>query len=252
MSSRPRSPSLLDGLIAALLALAALVAATGGFDIEWGPFSLRSHSAWRVLAIALVPIGVRAWMLSRARHTGPGSGFPDPVAVGLLTLTFLSIGYWFMHLLTSVGGADLYGYASAARQLASGRLLDPSPIAAWLSSPNRFGLVSALGWTPAASGGGIVPAYPLGLPVLMAIFSAIGGSNAIYFVSPVMGLLTLWLVFRLARSWTDERTAWLATAIVAWNPVFLTVRQTTDERCAGDRVDDAGVVLRGGARLPPD
>jgi len=40
---------LLDGLIAALLALAVLVAATGGVDIQAGPVSLRSHSAWRVL-----------------------------------------------------------------------------------------------------------------------------------------------------------------------------------------------------------
>ena len=37
-----------------------------------------------------------------------------------------------------------------------------------------------------------------------------------------MALLTLWLVFRLARRWSDERTALLATALVAWNPVFLT------------------------------
>jgi hypothetical protein len=216
MSSRPRNSTLLDVLIAALLALAALVAFTGGFDIEWGPLSLRSHSPWRVLAIALVPIGLRAW------RSAPGARMPDLVRLGLLTLTLLSVGYWFKYLLTSVGGADSYGYASAARQLASGRLIDPAPMAAWLSSPNRLALVAALGWAPAASGDGIVPTYPLGLPALMAVFSTIAGSNAIYLVAPVMGALTLWLVFRLARSMTDPRTAWLATALVAWNPVFLT------------------------------
>jgi 4-amino-4-deoxy-L-arabinose transferase-like glycosyltransferase len=35
-------------------------------------------------------------------------------------------------------------------------------------------------------------------------------------------VLTLWLVFRLARRWGDEQMALLATALVAWNPVFLT------------------------------
>src|SRR5688572_5086774 len=62
-SSRPRNSTLLDALIAALLALAALVAATGGFEIALGSLTLRSHSAWRVLAIALIPIGIRAWQL---------------------------------------------------------------------------------------------------------------------------------------------------------------------------------------------
>jgi 4-amino-4-deoxy-L-arabinose transferase-like glycosyltransferase len=204
---------LLDGLIAALLALAALVAATGGFEIEAGSLTLRSHSAWRVLAIALIPLGFRLWTWDK--HAG--SGF----RIAMLSLIFLSIGYWFKYLLSTVGGADSYGYASAARMLASGRLIEPAPLAEWLSSPNRFALTSPLGWAPAA-GGGISPTYPLGLPALMAIFSIGGGSNAVYFVSPVMALLTLWLVFRLTRNWSDADTALLATALVAWNPVFLT------------------------------
>jgi len=213
---------LLDALIAALLALAALVAATGGFEIELGSFTLRSHSAWRVLIAAGVVICVRAWMVSRSKPTDPRSLIPDPVFVALLTLIFLSIGYWFKYLLTTIGGADSYGYASAARMLASGRLIEAAPIAEWLSSENRLALSSPLGWAPAAGGGGISPTYPLGLPALMAIFTTIGGSNAIFYVSPAMSLLTLWLVFRLARRWGDEQMALLVTALVAWNPVFLT------------------------------
>jgi hypothetical protein len=225
-SSRPRNSTLLDALIAALLALAALVAATGGFEIEAGSLTLRSHSAWRVLAIALIPIGVRVWLAlsepagSAASGTGRRVEW-EPVRLFLLTLIFLSIGYWFKYLLTTIGGADSYGYASAARMLANGRLIEPAPIAEWLSSENRLALSSPLGWAPAAGGGGISPTYPLGLPALMAIFT-IAGSNALYYVSPAMSVLTLWLVFRLARNWSDERTALLATALVAWNPVFLT------------------------------
>jgi hypothetical protein len=213
---------LLDGLIAGLLALAALVTATGGIEVDLGPLSLRSHSAARVLAIALVPVGLRLWMWRRECGVRLQPDHSVAIRIALLTLIALSVGYWFKYLLTSVGGADSYGYASAGRLLASGRLVDAAPIADWLSSPNRLALASPLGWVPSAGGNGIVPTYPLGLPSLMAIFSAVAGSNAIYLVSPVMGLLTLWLVFRLARSWTDEVTAWLATAIVAWNPVFLT------------------------------
>lgn len=205
---------MLDALIAALLALAALVAATGGFEIALGSLVVRSHSAWRVLAIALVPLGFRFWKPDQK----PEGAF----RVAMLSLIFLSIGYWFKYLLTTIGGADSFGYASAARLLASGRLIEPTPIAEWLSSANRLALSSPLGWAPAAGGGGISPTYPLGLPALMAIFTTIGGSNALYYVSPAMGMLTLWLVYRLARRWGDEQMALLATALVAWNPVFLT------------------------------
>jgi hypothetical protein len=219
---------LLDAPIAALLALAALVAATGGFEVALGWLVLRSHSAWRVLAIALIPIGIRIWLwpvmsepIGSAR-SAPGGRVEWAFRIAMLSLIFLSIGYWFKYLLTTVGGADSYGYASAARLLASGRLIETAPIAEWLSSANRLALASPLGWAPAAGGGGISPTYPLGLPAVMAIFTTIGGSNAVYYVSPVMSLLTLWLVFRLTRRWGDEQKALLATALVAWNPVFLT------------------------------
>lgn len=204
---------MLDALIAALLALAALVAATGGFEIALGSLTVSSHSGWRVLAIALLPLGFRVWTWDKQGGSA--------LRIAMLSLIFLSIGYWFKYLLTTVGGADSYGYASAARMLAGFRLIEPAPLADWLSSPNRVALASPLGWA-AAAGGGISPTYPLGFPALMAVFSAIGGSNAIYYVSPGMSLLTLWLVFRLARRWGDEQMALLATALVAWNPVFLT------------------------------
>ena len=222
MSSRPRNSTLLDALIAALLALTALVAFTGGFEIALGSLTLRSHSAWRILIVAGAVIGIRAWVVSRSRRADPRSLIPDPFVVVLLALIFLSIGYWFKYLLTSVGGADSYGYASAARMLASGHFVAAAPIADWLSSSNRLALASPLGWAPSSGGAGISPTYPLGLPALMAIFSTIAGSNAIFYVSPAMSLLTLWLVFRLARRWGDEQMALVATALVAWNPVFLT------------------------------
>ncbi len=211
---------MLDALIAVLLGLAALIAATGGVEVQVGAVTLRSHSVWRVLAVAVIPVLIRARQLVAARDAHAAAAWLTRMA--LTTLMVLGVGYWFKYLLTSVGGADSFGYASAARLLASGRLIDPAPVAEWLSAPNRLALATPLGWQPSAGGLGIVPAYPLGLPGLMALFTMAGGPDAIYFVSPVMGLLTLWLVFRLARMWADDTTALLATVLVTWNPVFLT------------------------------
>lgn len=194
--------------------MAVLVAATGSITVDLGAVSVRSHSPWRFLAVAAVALGVRVW------RSPPGARRPAPEVLVLLTLILLSLGYWFKYQLTTVGGADSYGYASAARLLASGRLVEPAPLADWLSSPHRLALLAPLGWAPAAADNGIVPAYPLGLPAVMAVASAVG-APAIHLVSPAMGMLTLWLVFAVARRGVDQQTALLATALVAWNPVFL-------------------------------
>jgi 4-amino-4-deoxy-L-arabinose transferase-like glycosyltransferase len=110
---------------------------------------------------------------------------------------------------------------SASQLLLRGRLIDAAPVADLISAANRYRLASPLGWAPAPGGEGIVPTYPLGLPALMALFSIVGGPEAVYAVAPVMGLLTLWLVYRAAHRHLDEPTALLAVVTVAWNPVFI-------------------------------
>jgi 4-amino-4-deoxy-L-arabinose transferase-like glycosyltransferase len=44
----------------------------------------------------------------------------------------------------------------------------------------------------------------------------------VFFVAPLMGAATLLLVYRLACEWYDADTALLASALVAWNPLFIT------------------------------
>ena len=201
-------------MLAATLALAAIVAAVG-VDFAIGGLHVRSHSAWRVLAGAAVVLWLRL-------RLGVES-FPAWLTrIVLLTLIAGSVGTWFRFLLTTAGGADSYGYVSASQLLRSGHLVAPAPIAEWLSAENRLRLAAPLGWAPAAGGNGIVPTYPLGLPMVMAAFSALGGSQAVYFVAPVLALLTLFLVYHVACRWFDREIALVAVALTAWNPVFLT------------------------------
>jgi len=203
----------LDWLLAGTLALAAIVAAVG-IDFEIGGISVRSHSALRVLVVA----AVLAWVRLRM---GIDSITAWVTRIVVLAVIFGSVGTWFRFLLTTIGGADSYGYVSAAHLLGSGRLIDAAPIAEWLSASNRLALASPLGWAPAPDGSGIVPAYPLGWPFVMAAFSAIAGSQAVFFVAPLLAIVTLVLVYRLTREWFDEDVALLSVAIVAWNPVFV-------------------------------
>lgn len=209
-----RFSAIADWLIAASLAL-AVIAAIAGVDFKIGAIGIRAHSAVRVLVVSLVLLGIR-WRLGIA-------SIPQWLSrVALLTIICGSVVTWFRFLLTTIGGADSYGYVSASHLIAGGRLIDPAPIAEWLTAPNRLAIASPLGWTPAPDGSGIAPTFPIGTSMLMAAFSSIGGSQAVFFVAPVLALLTLVLVYRAAREWFDDEVALLAVAILAWNPVFLT------------------------------
>jgi hypothetical protein len=213
MDSSRRRNSILDWLIAATLAVAA-ISGIAGIDVELGSAAFRSHSALRVLVVAAILLAIR-WR---------GGVTPMPLwltRVALLTAICASVATWFRFLLTTIGGADSYGYVSAGDLLARGSLIAKAPIADWLSNANPLAIASPLGWAPAPDGSGIVPAYPLGLPLLMALFSTIGGPAAVFVVAPIAGVITLLLVYRLASSWYDAATALLATALVAWNPLVI-------------------------------
>lgn len=204
---------IVDWLLAASLATAVVVG-TVGIDLHLGGISLRSHSAIRVLILSVVLLAIR-WRLG----IGPMPAWLMRVAV--LTAICGSVATWLRFLLTTIGGADSYGYVSASHLIASGRLIDPASIADWLSAPNRLAIASPLGWAPAVDGSGIVPTYPLGLPFVMALVSGIAGPSAVFFVAPVLAIVTLVLVYRVGRDWFDAEIALLAVAVLGWNPVFV-------------------------------
>ena len=185
-----------------------------GVDIRLAGVTVRSHSAARVLA------GAAALVLVRVRF-GIASYPKWIMRLAMLTAICGSVEAWFRFLLASNGGADSYGYVSASRVIAGGRLIDAAPIAEWLSAANRLAIASPLGWTPAPGGDGIAPTFPVGTSLVMAVFTLAGGPDAVYFVAPVTGIVTLWLVYRRASKWHDAESALLATALVAWNPLVV-------------------------------
>ncbi|HUQ88537.1 MAG TPA: glycosyltransferase family 39 protein [Vicinamibacterales bacterium] len=205
---------LLDWAIAAVLALAVLVF-LAGIDVRIGGVTVRSHSAIRVIAAAaaLILLRIRFGIDSHPRWL---------MRITLLVAICGSVEAWLRFLLATIGGADSYGYVSASRMIASGRLIDAAPIAEWLTAPNRMAIASPLGWTPSPDGTGIAPTFPIGVSAMMALFTTIGGAGAAFFVAPVTGVITLWLVYRLAREWVDPETSLFAAAMVAWNPLFIT------------------------------
>ena len=69
--------------------------------------------------------------------------------------------------------------------------------------------------------GEVTPKFAPGYPAVMAIFHKIGGDVAMFWVSPVSGVMTLLGAFLLFRLWMTSLTAILATACLAANKMFL-------------------------------
>jgi hypothetical protein len=144
-----------------------------------------------------------------------------PAAAALLAVATLYAGvHWGS---TVGGGADSYGYVSQAGLWLRGTprirqdIVRPSP---WPLAAETW---APLGYRPSPEDREvIVPLYPPGLPLLMALVQAVGGFCAAFLVVPACGAATIWLTYRLAQSFFGAPAVSLASAaLVAASPIFL-------------------------------
>jgi hypothetical protein len=206
------------------LAVALVPALTGARGVALGPWVLPVRELWRPITVAavLAAIGV---LVGRSAGTRADSSagrdaaasaatvaFSCGVAAGLLVWTHLQVRF--------CGGLDSYGYVSAAQALAAGRVVRPEPMVEWLPFARAIDAATPLGWIAAPSGTAIVPAYPLGFPLVMALAIAAGGLGAAFYVPLAAGAGTVALSYRLARQVAGPLAAAATAMVVAWNPVL--------------------------------
>ena len=131
-------------------------------------------------------------------------------------VTLAAAAYWSLiarNISFAVGGSDSSGYMSEARMFASGRLSIPvDPVRALKISSEYTPIFVPIGFRP-ASGARMVPSYPPGLPIHFAVAGMIGGwERAPFYVGPIFAMLTLVVLFLLARELGLE--PWLSLAAV--------------------------------------
>jgi hypothetical protein len=216
-----RTAAALEILTAVLLG-ATLAAAYFGplrFDLYGNVVSVRTLS--RPLLAAALVLAVRLWWLRGASFRTTAASAIAQVLSGALIVAGL-IG-WLTHNSPTVGGADSYGYVSAAERLIAGDLVHQEPLAASLPDDGTR-VATPLGYVPSGrTANASVPAYPLGLPAVMAVAIMFFGPAAPFFVAPVCGVLLLAAVYLTARSWfRDHHAALLASSLVALHPVVFT------------------------------
>jgi hypothetical protein len=159
------------------------------------------------------------WMRAAAeRLSRPAWGAAWALAIAIFVLG-VTLGS------RAASGADSSGYVSQASLWAKGELMQTVPLATAVPWPYAVSTFAPLGYTPAPSGPRIVPSYPSGLPIIMAIFRAIGGHQAVFLVVPICAAALILLTYGLGLRLSTPLGALAATLLMASAPVLLFMAQ---------------------------
>jgi hypothetical protein len=122
----------------------------------------------------------------------------------------------------AVGGSDSSCYALMADAFAAGKLQPTSDLVLqvpWPQAPKSFtpgGFVESETRVDAS-----VPVCAPGFSLLLAPLAAIGGRDAIFFLTPAAGALLVWLTFVAARHMAGPLAGVLASILIAVSPPLL-------------------------------
>ena len=130
----------------------------------------------------------------------------------------------FDSLSGGVGGSDSAGYANTARDIVAGRIVVPVEALARLDLDESWSRVFIpLAEHPGRRPGTMVPYYPPGFPLHVALFSLVAGwQTGPFLVSPLLAIAALVLTYLLARELTLSRPfSFAAAALLAGCSPFI-------------------------------
>ena len=221
----------LPGLVILSAVWALMVALTGGFDVHAFGRRLQSTSPDRaVYATAIVATLYAYFFRDDARRRALAFATLAPAVArleraALPIVIALSIAVFVVGIRQGVlvaEASDAWGYLSQADLWLARDLTVEQPIARDLPWPNAGWTFAPLGYRPALHDPGvIVPTYPPGLPVLMAIGKRLLGACGPFLISPLLGGLTIWLTYLLGVRVSSRVIGLAAAALLATSPIFL-------------------------------
>lgn len=206
------------------LMLATVVAITGGFVIDAGPLYVSAHRFVLPLVIA-----VAAYALAIGQ--GPTSLIAGDVALSafiqrhalaiviVLAAATAGVGIGFGTYVSAA--SDPSAYLSQARLITNGNLVVPVPLASQVSWPEPEWTFAPLGYRPGVHAAEIVPTYPPGLPLLMAVALLVAGENGPFLIGPFFAVLTVLGTYALAAHLHSRTAGVIAAALMASSPLML-------------------------------
>ena len=204
---------------AANLAVVAWDLVTGGIYFRVFGIVFSSWEVAKPLRYAAVCATVAIWLRDRGAATTSWDQLPRFATQTACALAGASILTASLLGIRAAAGADSFGYVSQASLWAERRLIAPDPLA---PLGNEIGAaVAPLGYTLAATRDTLVPTYPPGLPMVMAVAQRLAGREAVYVVVPLLGGLTVWMTYLIGLRVADARTGLIAALLVAFSPLFV-------------------------------
>lgn len=212
--------------LAALAALLALVAATsGGFELTVAGVPIHVHAVLRPIvaalaltAMAIATLGSDAARMGSLRVTSFVQRRGGVVALVIALVAGLAT---YRETARIAAGADASGYLSQARLWRSFELRAETPLAHELSVVHGQFAFTPLGYQPSGVRGVIVPGYPPGYPIHLAIAGAMGGEAAAFAVVPLCTAGLVLVAFALGRRVGGGETGLLAATVCATSPMLL-------------------------------
>jgi hypothetical protein len=221
----PRPIRALTAAALAALGWSLFIWAAGGITVEIAGTSIRSRTPYPALAATAILLGGIGWVRGRrVTHAALASAWSgvDRFATWLAAIPAIVVLVAGIALGTySASGADAYGYVSQAGLWRNLDLHVQQPLASEAPWPAADLTLAPLGYRPGPQPGSIVPTYPPGLPLLMALAQLVGGRGAAFHVVPICGMAVVALSFALARRLSAGPAALAAACVVAASPVFL-------------------------------
>ena len=222
---------------------AAIVWLTGGFLLEFGSLRvLSSRNPDNPAFLALI-CAIAAWALTpraeRLRHLSRGARIwsvyfePNPaghllsrlqpqlapILAGCAAIAVVIVG--LLKGAPYAGGSDVYGYVSEAHLWATGTLRVEQPFVRDFDWPFAADAFTPLGYRHTADGTALIPIYPPGFPMVMAVFERLGGRESVFYVVPLLGGLAVWATYLFGRRFGGRTVGVSAAILLATSPTFL-------------------------------
>jgi len=210
------------GVCSVLVFIVVLV--TGGFVIEIGFLRLSAQRWSRPLTFALAA-WIAAACLGRRRGLADGLAaiapwFDRHAVAAAIVVSAAAAGTGIAFGTYSAAASDAAAYVSQAELFASGRLFRDEPLARQVDWPDAGWAFSTLGYRPGVDPGTVVPTYPPGLPLVMAV-ARVGGEWGPFVVVPLFGALAVFCSYALGARLHSRVAGLIAATLLATSPVFL-------------------------------
>jgi hypothetical protein len=231
-SWRPvRNAALIIGIAAAVGSVIVIV--TGGFVGHIGSIRVSARSPRNPAVIAAVCGCLAVALSTRDERRRVMSRFDAAVtaalrrsrAIGAATALLIAGGAFVIGAVYGAfeaGGSDSFGYVSEAELWTNGTLAVELPLMKDPTWRRPIELLTPLAYRPSpVDPHAIMPVYPPGLPLTMAVFQGIGGRPAVFYVVPLLAALTVWSTYLMGARLADRYVGILAALSMAAAPIFI-------------------------------